>query len=160
MKIGAAAWMTAVRPESSRVSAKPSSQNGTSVVERAEDERAATRCPRSGEAPPRSATSGSSTSTPTTSRPSTTADGLELVDPELDEEKRRAPDRRETEEQSGSRRLTSRNANGRASRPVRSGAAGPAARLSLWAPSRNSPSIACSASRTGSSTVSVDAARA
>ena len=69
------------------------------VVERPEhDERDPHRAQSPG-SPPRARTTGTSTATPTTSRPSDDDRGLDLVDAELDEEKRRAPDRREGEQE-------------------------------------------------------------
>ena len=102
VKIGAAAWITAVRPESMCVSAKPSSQNGTALLS-APSTRIGQRWPRT--APGRRAAAGPraarDVSAPKTSRPSDHDRRLERLDAELDEEERRSPDRGEEQQEGG-----------------------------------------------------------
>ena len=101
MKIGAAAWITAVSPESSRVSANPSSQNGTALLSAAEHDDRGGRWPRSGVSPPRPGSRASSESAPKHEPPEGDDGRLERVDAELDEEERRAPDGGEEQQEEG-----------------------------------------------------------
>ena len=103
VKIGAAAWITAVRPESRCVSAKPSSQNGIALLS-APSTTIGQRWPRSGVRPPRPGSttrSTSSVSAPKTSRPNDDDRRLERLDAELDEQERRSPDRGEEQQEGG-----------------------------------------------------------
>ena len=103
VKIGAAAWITAVRPESRCVSAKPSSQNGTALLS-APSTTIGQRWPRSGARPPRpgSTTSSSEQRQRAEDEPAERDDRrLERLDAELDEEERRSPDRGEEQQEGG-----------------------------------------------------------
>ena len=104
VKIGAAAWITAVSPESRCVSAKPSSQNGSALLSAAEHDERDERSRKRREP----AAAG------TTSEQDQRADDdaaehddrrLELVHAEPDEHERRAPDRREQQQEQGVTRL-------------------------------------------------------
>ena len=83
VKIGAAAWITAVSPESRCVSAKPSSQKGEAAAtgeHRQEDEQRQRAEHEAAERDDRR---------------------LERLDAELDEEERRSPDRGEEQKEGG-----------------------------------------------------------
>ena len=99
VKIGAAAWITADRPESMCVSAKPSSQNGTALLS-APSATSVRPCPRSGARPPRRVERAGRSDERAEDEPSEDDDRrLELVDAELDEEERGAPDRGEEQQE-------------------------------------------------------------
>ena len=116
VRIGAAAWITAARPESIRVSANARSQYGTALLS-VPRTRNGTHIARTSGTAPRRTTTGTSTTTPTSSRPEDHDRGLELVDAELDEEERRAPDRREREEEDEVAPMHPGDASGRAAQP-------------------------------------------
>ena len=110
VKIGAAAWITAVSPESRRVSAKPSSQNGIALLN-APRTAIGTRRPRSGARSPRPGSRASRTRTPKTTRPSATTDGSSASTPTL-MNRNDAPEIEESRSRrSASRRVTVRNVN-------------------------------------------------
>ena len=100
MKIGAAAWITAVSPESIRVSAKPSSQNGSALLRTPSTTSGTQVTPQRRETRPadqqRQQDEHADDEAPQDD------DGrLELVHAELDEHERRAPDRGEQQEEGG-----------------------------------------------------------
>ena len=100
MKIGAAAWITAVSPESRRVSAKPSSQKGTALLRDGEDcDRHEVTAERGQAAPPRE--EREQEQRPEEQPPEGDHGRLERVHPELDEQEGRAPDRGEQQQEEG-----------------------------------------------------------
>ena len=101
VKIGAAAWITAVSPESSRVSAKPSSQNGNALLS-APRTTSGTTCPAERRRARRGRATARGADEHADHEPAEHDDRrLELVDAELDEQERRSPDRGEQQQQEG-----------------------------------------------------------
>ena len=96
VKLGAAAWITPASPESIRVSAKPMSQNGS--AERARDEAGH---PETADVRDllRAKPMGSSTEEPDRQPAEGDHGRLGLVDADLDEEERGAPDRGQHEQE-------------------------------------------------------------
>ena len=130
MKIGAAAWITAVSPESSRVSAKPSSQNGSALLSAPRMTREPMRARRADRPPRRRRRAGAARATPTTSRPSTTADGSSWSTPSLMKrnEEPQIADRHEQEDQVAAAHRPNAN-GGERSREVGPRSAGRGSRL-------------------------------
>jgi hypothetical protein len=123
VKIGAAAWSTPVRPLSSLVSAKASSQKGMALLSAPRTSTTRSR-PRSVDSPPpANGTRARRKSVPQRTRPNATADGSNASspslmkrndDPQIAERRSRTPtSRRDTEATVvGRRRPRSRNAPG------------------------------------------------
>ena len=109
VKMGAAAWITAVSPASRCVSANPSSQNGIALLN-APRTTIGSRWPRRGFSPPRPGQQSEQRQRPEHEPPECDDGGLERLDADLDEQERRAPDRGEEEQEEG---VASRHGVGR-----------------------------------------------